>query len=625
MKRAFGLLAAVVLAAALALVLGPSYSRHDVAKGIDPTKLSDEQSEILSGLLSSELFPSPTTSKEPVSFTARANKDCGGNIGSNVKVNQNCLNISDGDLQGRGQAQNETGVAIDPNDSKFVVVSQNDYRRGDGSCGSEWSTNGGSTWNDSTDPMSFTRGTPFGKAREYWQGGGDTSVAFDSKGNVYLACQVFNRGAATSPNPDFSSAFIVFRSQNHGASWNFPGRYVAVNPDPTGTSDVLLDKEYLTVDNKAGSPFQDRIYVSWTQFAADGTAYIYEAHSSDYGETFSAPVLVSGDNPTLCDQTYGLPTPNGSCNENQFSVPFVGPDGSLYVAYANFNTAVSGNENFNRMLLSKSTDGGASFSAPVLVGNYYDLPDCATYQGGQDPGRACVPEKGPTTTSVFRATNYPSGAVDPSNSNRVIVTYGSYINKNSKEPQCVPESFSSSTGLNLYDGVKTAGGCNNDIVVSVSNNGGAGFTGGAADVRQMPVVTQDSGQASTDQWWQWAAFTKNGRLAVSYYDRQYGSDETTGNMDFSISGSTNLTSFGTSRVTSSSMPPPTEFSGTFFGDYTGLAAATNAIPVWSDTRNLDLFTCPGGGAPSICTGTEPNGLTANEQEIYADSVPVPNK
>ena len=49
------------------------------------------------------------------------------------------------------------------------------------------------------------------------------------------------------------------------------------------------------------------------------------------------------------------------------------------------------------MLLAKSTDGGATFTAPVKVSDYYDLPDCATYQG-QDPGRACVPEKGDSPT-----------------------------------------------------------------------------------------------------------------------------------------------------------------------------------------------------------------------------------
>jgi hypothetical protein len=221
---------------------------------------------------------------------------------------------------------------------------------------------------------------------------------------------------------------------------------------------------------------------------------------------------------------------------------------------------------------------------------------------------------------VFRATNYPSGAVDPTNPSRVVVTYGSYINKYSKEPNCTPQSFSGATGLNLYDGVKTAGGCNNKILVSVSNNGGAGFTGGVVDARMMQTANTDSGQAATDQWWQWAAYTKGGTLATSYYDRQFGDDETTGNMDFSLSSSKDLSSFKVSRVTSSSMPPPTEFSGTFFGDYTGLAALDNAYPIWMDTRQTDLFLCPGGGAPTTCSGTESNGLEANDQEIFTDSV-----
>ena len=44
-----------------------------------------------------------------------------------------------------------------------------------------------------------------------------------------------------------------------------------------------------------------------------------------------------------------------------------------------------------------------------------------------------MPEKGSSYNSVFRATNYPIGAVDPTDSNRVVVTYGSYINRNSNE------------------------------------------------------------------------------------------------------------------------------------------------------------------------------------------------
>ena len=143
---------------------------------------------------------------------------CPANRGANVRVNQNCLNLSDPDLQGRGQAQNETAISQDPNDPSRIVASQNDYRRGDGNCYTAYSSDDGRTWTDSTPPMGFTRGDAFGGvARQYWQAGGDTSVAWDTKGNAYLSCQMFLRGAAVSNNPDQSSAFYVFRSTGRAA------------------------------------------------------------------------------------------------------------------------------------------------------------------------------------------------------------------------------------------------------------------------------------------------------------------------------------------------------------------------------------------------------------------------
>jgi hypothetical protein len=568
-----------------------------------------------------------TNSAAATNYTPGANGQCANQIGPNFKVNQDCTNLSDSDLAGRGQAKNEAFIAQNPMNPHQLVAAFNDYRRGDGTCGVARSTNGGTSWQDSTVPSGFVRGDAFGVARQYFHAAGDPSVAWDTKGNVYLSCQMFLRGRTVSTNRDESSGLYVFRSTgNAGASWNFTARPVIERNDVAGTGATLLDKQLMTVDNTVGSPFQDRVYVTWTDFAADGTAYIYASHSSDYGEHFSAPVLVSSDS-ALCTNTYGAPTPQGNCNFNQNSQPFAGPDGALYVVWSNFNNTITGNDNRNQLLLAKSTDGGATFGAPVKVADYYDLPDCSAYQQGKDSGRACVPEKGATANSIFRASNYPSGAVDPTNANRVVVAFGSYINVHSNETNgCVPGGFSP-FGQNLYSGVKTAGACNNDVLVSVSSDGGSTFDGATTDPRRLTSTTPSAGQATSSQWFQWIAFSKTGTLVVSYYDRQYGSAEVTGFSDVSVSASKDLAHFGVRRATSSSMPPPTQFSGLFWGDYAGLSALDAAHPIWSDTRNPEFFLCPGSGTadtpPAVCTASAENATFANTQDAFTASVPIP--
>jgi hypothetical protein len=644
MKARLILALTAVLAIAVAVAPSAFRTQHASASvnGISVQGLNKIQKRILSGFASFEagIGVSKTTPRVQVRAapglraTTSSSPLCPSNFGSNVLVNQNCLNVTDANLQGRGQAENETAIAENPSNPSQVVASFNDYRRGDGNCYGAFSGDGGSSWTDTTIPMGFSRGTAFGGvAREYWQAGGDTSVAWDTRGNAYMSCQVFMRPGHVTNNPDTSSADYVFRSTGDGgASWDFPGRpAVETFASNQSTGLPLTDKPYMTVDNHVSSPFRDRIYVTWTQFAADGTAYIYEVHSNDYGQTFSSPVVASTTS-SLCSITFGVPTPQGTCNENQFSDPFTGPDGTLYVAYDNFNNSLTnGKDNHNQVLLVSSTDGGQTFSSPVLVGNYNDLPDCATYQGGQDFGRACVPEKGSAQNSVFRATNYPSGAVNPTNPSQVVVTFGSYINRDSNESNGCKAAGLAPSGNNAYTGVKTAGACNNKIVLSVSNDGGASFTGTTTDVRKLPVVNTASGQATTDQWWQWTAFTPTGTLVTSYYDRQYGSDETTGNMDVSVSTSSDLATFQVARATSASMPLPTQFpdsqgNSVFFGDYTGLSAVSGAHPLWMDTRNPDEFLCSGTGVPgvppAVCTGAEPNGLQANDQEIYTNTLPA---
>jgi hypothetical protein len=634
-----------VLAVIAVAALGAGVAVAGIGSGGPPAEaarahqLTPLQQRLLSGTAKDALQLSAEQRATPLAAQALTRTDatgCPHDRGSNVRVNQDCQNLTDPDLAGRGEAQNETAVAQDPNDSGNLLGAANDYRRGDSSCYTYHSSNGGRSWQDSTVPASFTRGTAFSaKPRQYWQAGGDPTVAWDTRGNAYLTCLFFDRGEAVSQNPDASSAFYVFRSTGTGgASWNFPGRPVAEFSDPAGEGLVLLDKQYMAIDTSRASRFRDRIYVSWTLFDADGTSNIYLAYSSDYGETFSDPTLVSGDNPDICTLDFALPT--GSCNTNQFSQPFTAPDGTLYVAFDNFNTtgeprggdedeggdglrAAPAEDNRAQILLARSTDGGASFSQPVKVADFYDLPDCETYQDGNGAGSNCVPEKDDTANSFFRAANYPSGAVDPRDGD-VVVTFGSYINRHSQESNgCVPTGFNEDTALPLYDGAKTPGACNNDIVVSRSTDRGRHFSGATTDVRNLPSARDDDPRA--DQWFQWADFDRNGRLAVSFYDRAYGNDERTGFSDYSLSGSRNSSDFATVRVTTGSMPPPTEFAGSFFGDYSGLSADEAAHPMWSDTRDPELFAC--GSPPAVCTMPATNAAVANDQNIFTRTLAVP--
>src|SRR6266852_3907188 len=164
------------------------------------------QKRLLDGLVTSESAGDPPASSNY--FPAHGDDQCAQHLGSNIKVNQNCLNLTDPGLQGRAQAQNETAIAQNPKNPNDIVAGYNDYRRGDGTCGVSYSLDGGRIWNDATLPNGFVSGAAFGEvARQYWEASGDPSVAWDTKGNAYFNCMAFQRGPGTTNNPDLRAVF----------------------------------------------------------------------------------------------------------------------------------------------------------------------------------------------------------------------------------------------------------------------------------------------------------------------------------------------------------------------------------------------------------------------------------
>jgi hypothetical protein len=282
--------------------------------------------------------------------------------------------------------QNETAIAVDPNDPNRLVAGANDYvtrtwtctvsgtpcsALGDAYSGTYFSNDGGQTWCcTATDPAHLGTLIP---GVEHLTGGpydagGDPAVAFDSRGRAFYAGLGFNRTSA--PN-----TVTVSRGTFSGGSlsWSAP-TFIGATTSPA----TLNDKEWIAVDSNVSSPFRDRIYVTWTRFLfnAHNGRYtqspIFFVSSSDGGQTFTAPKSISGN------VLYG-----------QGSHPVVGPDGALYVFWDGAARLATKDSTY----MVKSTDGGATWGSPVKVSELNEIEELGD--------------------TAFRVNSFPAAAVAP--------------------------------------------------------------------------------------------------------------------------------------------------------------------------------------------------------------------
>ena len=480
--------------------------------------------------------------------------------------------------------QNETSIAVDPNNPNRIVGGANDYvtrtwsctigstpcsALGDGYSGTYFSNDGGLTWCcTSSDPAHLGTLIP-GVERltgGIYDAGGDPAVAFDSQGNVFYAGLGFDRTAP--PN-----TVTVNKGTFDGAgklTWG-PPTFINQTTSPS----TLNDKEWITVDHNASSPFRDRVYVTWTRFIfnpANGRyvqSPIAEAHSSDGGQTFSSPQLIVGN------VLYG-----------QGSRPTVGPDGTVYVFWDGSTRLAT----FDSIWMVKSTDGGANWSKPVKVADLLDII--------------------PVANTVFRNNSYPAATVAPNGD--VYVAWASQT--------------SNSTGG--FCPTRTNTNCHAAVFYSKSADGGAtwsspalGFPAQDASNR-TPIgypVTQPDGSTlnapaprRVDTLFPAIAASPTGRVYISAYAADVVSPWQTcasappppegrinclaldsyihnARLDYVVR---DLITNTTQIVTTQPINTRYGFGGGFFGDYTDIAAGSDDVfhAFWTDSNNVQNVT-----------------------------------
>jgi hypothetical protein len=482
--------------------------------------------------------------------------------------------------------QNETAIAVDPNNPDRIVAGANDYvsrtwpcaiggtpcsALGDAYSGTYYSNDGGSTWCcTSTDPSHLGTLIP-GVTRlagGAYDAGGDPAVAFDSRGHVFYAGLGFNRTSA--PN-----TVAVNKGSFDGSghlSWGAP---VFINP--TTSPSTLNDKEWIAVDSHTSSAFRDNVYVTWTRFLfnAHNASYtqspIFFARSTDGGATFSSPKAISGN------VLYG-----------QGSRPVVGPDGTLYVFWDGSTRLQS----LNRTYVVKSTDGGATFSKPVAISPLTD--------------------SNPLKNTAFRVNSFPAAAAAPNGD--LYATWTTQV-KDTGAP-----NYAGETACASWLGGNPAT-CHSVAVYSKSTNGGSTWSAAApvfAAANRTAIgypVTQPNGDTfsapadrAVEQIFPAAAVAPNGRVYISAYSADAVSPwqtcaagpppppgriacDTLGNyihnarLDYKVR---DLTTSVTQNVNTHLINTQNGFGGGFFGDYTDIAVGSDNVfhALWTDSNNV---------------------------------------
>lgn len=518
-----------------------------------------------------ENFPTPPGPFAPITPAFVLSSPLDGNtiLAPDVTVNQDTA----------AAPQNETSIAVDPNNPTRVVASANDYvtrtwtctisgtpcsALGDGYSGTYYSNDGGQTWCcNSSDPGhigTLIPGVEHLVGGQY-DAGGDPAVAFDSQGHVYYAGLGFDRTAP--PNTVAVNKGTFDGSGN--LTWSAP---TFINQ--TTAPSTLNDKEWIAVDSHSGSPFRDRVYVTWTRFIFNPSngRYVQSpiafASSSDGGATFSTPKLISGN------VLYG-----------QGSHPAVGPDGTLYVFWDGSTRLAT----LDSIWMVKSADGGATWSKPVAVSQLVDII--------------------PVANTAFRNNSFPAAAVAPNGD--VYVNWSSMV--------------SDSTG-NLCPS-RTNNGCHAAVLYSKSTDGGSTWSAPALVFPALDAssrtavgypVTQPDGTTlnapaprRVDTLFPAISTSPSGNVYMSAYAADVVSPwqtcaagppppvgritcDTLGNyidnarLDYVV---TNLKTGMTETVTTHPINTRNGFGGGFFGDYTDIAAGPDNTfhALWTDSNN----------------------------------------
>jgi hypothetical protein len=169
----------------------------------------------------------------------------------------------------------------------------------------------------------------------------DVSIAFHNSGVAYLAWINFRQA------PDTTGAVFLSKSLDGGLTWQSPNKVISTADLP----DHPFDRPWVAVDNSGGVNDGAIFVTSMTAYWMAGQHHIYLRTSTDGGLTWSTIKQV--DTPTF--SVGALKASYGGIS--------IGKDGRAYIAFISYDVSASP---FVRYYSITTTDRGASFQRSVI-------------------------------------------------------------------------------------------------------------------------------------------------------------------------------------------------------------------------------------------------------------------
>jgi fibronectin type 3 domain-containing protein len=276
----------------------------------------------------------------------------------------------------------ETVISADPNNPQHIVASANHRLLYDDTCSSSlstsgvtldsnggqelyWSTDGGATWSRQCAPWdpigsAYTLTTSNGTSPFTFQSS-DPSISWDTYGNAYVFTLPWWQDASGSYS---GNAVNVVKWDVSTNTWSAIATVQSTLSCSSTTCDTI-DKTEGTIDATSGQAYShtDRMYVAWTRIF--------------YNLGWRYRLRIAYADPPYNSWTVANFAPGGTVETGvgvtRLASSFaVAADGTLYLAWdRNLSTGSS-------QRISKSTDGGATWSTAVQMSSTSVLTDFAS-------------------------------------------------------------------------------------------------------------------------------------------------------------------------------------------------------------------------------------------------------